>query len=258
MENYLYLSLLPEALIYSQLPPERFGKYLAIGDKRLSQGPAMFFQVDPDFTSDHFKMDAARAKCVQHADGSPRRSSYVSVYNVLSHIPISALGTLHLSTKDGITLSLDKSDESPPSRDGFHLYQELCPVVPRVASPLGPKEFAKLVTDPSNTVFLPRIVFCDLRLDGMATDPEKSSASNLPYSNINHLRECLTSLKYKSSKLTKTVHRNLRRDLIYPVVDSGFYVGDQEDFIYYPFPNEDDLGGVHHRWWNSATSVSLP
>ena len=256
METYLYLSLIPEALIYSQLPPELFGKYMAIGDKKLTRGPAIFFALDPAFTSDTFQFEKAREKCVPHPDGSPRRSSYISVYNVLSNIPISALGKLYLTTKDGITLELERTTEAPPERKGFHCYQEICPVYPKVASPLGPRAFAKFVTDPKNPVFLPRLAFCELRLDGLATDPEKSSASNLPYQDLNHLRECLTSLKYKTDKMTKSVHRDLQKDLIYPVVDQGFFVGDQQDFAYYPFPGVDDLEEVHHIWWRSATSVS--
>jgi hypothetical protein len=256
METYLYLSLIPEALIYSQLTPELFGNYIAIGDKKLTRGPAIFFSLDPDFKSDAFQLDKAREKCTPHPDGSPRRSSYVSVYNVLSSIPISALGNLHLTTKDGITMTIERSTEPLKERKGFHFYQEICPVYPKVASPLAPHDFAKFVTDPDNPVFLPRLVFCDLRLDGLATDPEKSSASNLPYKDLNHLRECLTSLKYKTDKMTKIVHRDLQKDLIYPVVESGFFVGDQEDFAYYPFPDADDLDGAHHKWWRSATSVS--
>ncbi|MFO7725174.1 MAG: hypothetical protein R6V45_06450 [Oceanipulchritudo sp.] len=256
METYLYLSLIPEALIYSHLPPDRFGKYLAIGDKKLTRGPAVFFSLDPDFESDAFRLAEARTKCVPHPDGSPRRSTYVSVYNVLANIPVSAIGNLYLTTKDGVTLAIEPASSGPPARKGFHLYQELCPVNPRVASPLGPREFARFVTDPANPVFLPRIVFCELRLNGMATDPEKSSASNLPYTDLNHLRECLTSLRHRQDKMTKIVHRDLNRNLLYPVLDSGFFVGDQKAFTFYPFPDEDDLEGVHHLWWSSATSVS--
>ena len=192
METYLYLSLIPEALIYSQLPPDLFGKYLAIGDKKLTRGPAIFFALAPDFQSDAFKLQDARAKCYPHPDGSPRRSSYVSVYNVLSNVPISAIGNLYLTTKDGITLELSPTRELPQPRKGFHLYQEICPVLPKVASPLGPREFSGFVTNPKNTVFLPRLMFAELRLNGLSTDPEKSSASNLPYKDLNHLRECLT------------------------------------------------------------------
>lgn len=256
MENYLYLSLIPEALIFSQLPPERFGKYLAIGDKKLTRGPAMFFKVDPSFESDAFQLAGAREKCVAHPDGSPRRSTYVSVYSALANIPVSALGNLYLTTKDGLTLELSPSSAPLPERSGFHLYQELCPVNPKVASPLGPEEFCRYVTNPEQPVFIPRLVFCELRLNGLARDPEKSSARNLPYKDVNHIRECLTALKYRTDKMTKIVHRDLNRELIYPVVENAFFVGDQEDVRAYPFPSEEELEGPHHTWWSSATSVS--
>lgn len=256
MDTYLYLSLIPEALILSQLPPDRFGKYLAIGDKKLTRGPAIFFALDPAFQSDAFRLEEARDKCTPHPDGSPRRSTYVSVYNVLANIPLGAFRQLYLTTKDGLTLELEASSEMPQDRQGFHLYQEICPVYPKVASPLGPKAFARYVTDPSHAISLPRLVFCELRLNGMATDPEKSAAGNLPYKDLNHLRECLTSLKYRRDKMTKIVHRDLNKDLLYPVLDTGFYVGDTEGCLYYPFPDEDELEGKHHLWWSSATSVS--
>ena len=43
MSVYLYLSLIPEALIASMLPPLDFGTYLAIGTKKRTRGQAMFF-----------------------------------------------------------------------------------------------------------------------------------------------------------------------------------------------------------------------
>lgn len=61
MKQYLYLSLIPEALILSNLNPARFGKYLAIGDKKLTRGPACFFAVDPTFNSPDLSLEAARA-----------------------------------------------------------------------------------------------------------------------------------------------------------------------------------------------------
>ncbi|MCC5835070.1 MAG: hypothetical protein JJU20_10085 [Opitutales bacterium] len=255
METYLYFSLLPEALIYSQLPPERFGKYLAIGDKKTTRGSAIFFAVDPAFESEAFRLKEARDKCTPHADGSPRRSTYVSVYGVLANLPIESLGTLYLTTKDGLSLEIKPGKYKAPNRPGLHLYQELCPVSPKVASPLEPLEFSQHITNPQNPVYLPRAVFCDLRLNGLATDPEHSSAANLPYRDLNHLRECLTSLKYKTDKMTKIVQRDLDPSLLYYTLGSGFYVGDPEHFAYYPMPSEDDLENKHLSWWTSASSA---
>lgn len=239
MELYLYLSLLPEALIFSQLPPDRFGKYMAIGDKKLTRGSALFFALDPNLDAPPLRLSEGREKCVQHFDGSPRRSTYVSVYGALANIPISAFGNLYLSTKDGIVIELSQAEYKDNVKPGLKLYQEICPVVPKVASPLAPKEFVRYVTDPKHPVYLPRMVCCDLRLNGLASDPEKSSAANLPYPDINHLRACLTVLNHKGDKMTKIVHRDIDRDLLYYTVGNGFYVGDQESFIYYPMPSEE-------------------
>ena len=42
MDIYLYLSLIPEALIASMLPPEEFGTYLAVGTKDPWPGDVFF------------------------------------------------------------------------------------------------------------------------------------------------------------------------------------------------------------------------
>ena len=254
METYLYLSLIPEALIFSQLSPDQFGKYLSIGDKKTSRGHALFFSVDPSIKSDVLKLDAARAKCIAHADGTPRRSSYASIYAALANIPISALGNLYATTTDGITLELQPQQYTPSTNPGLHLYQEISPVNPQVASPLEPEAFARFVTNPQTPICLPRVCFCDLRLNGLATDPERSSADNLPYENVVHLRECLTALKYNPTKMTKIVRREMLSTRLFPVIDKAFYVGDQDHFVSWPLPSEEALESKHYRWWNSATS----
>ena len=172
---------------------------------------------------------------------------------VLANVPIGALRNLYLTTADGLTLELQRQPYEPANDPGLHLYQEICPVQPRVASPLEPRQFAHYVTNPANPVFLPRIAFCELRLEGLAQDPERSNAGNLPYRNINHLRECLTALKYKSDKMTKIVMRDMETNRVFPVMTNGFFVGDQEDFAFYPLPSEDEQATMHFRWFNSAT-----
>ena len=104
MTVHLYLSLLPEALIVSMLPPEEFGQYYATGHQYKSKGQAMFFELDPAFRSDAFYIDEAVARCVPHADGTPKNSVYVSVYRVLEHVPVKVIGKLYLSTAYGLSL----------------------------------------------------------------------------------------------------------------------------------------------------------
>ena len=128
METYLYYSLVPEALIASQLPPEKFGQYYATGYEYKSKGQALFFDVDPARLGDYFDLDAAFARCVTHPDGRPKSSVYVSTYRVLEHIPVSALGTLHLTTAYGATLGLERATGELPTDTELHLYKELAPV----------------------------------------------------------------------------------------------------------------------------------
>ena len=48
MKIHYYLSLIPDSLIASMLPPEEFGSYYALGSHKRSRGQAIFFEIDPD------------------------------------------------------------------------------------------------------------------------------------------------------------------------------------------------------------------
>ncbi|HKK18488.1 MAG TPA: hypothetical protein VJ952_07380 [Opitutales bacterium] len=254
-EKYLYLSFTPEALIFSMLPPQSFGKYLAIGDKKQSSSHAIFLEVDPEIEIEGMKIGTARERCVNHSDGTARRSAYVSIYRVLERVPLSALGDLHLATKDGLVLTLTKSEYSPAANQKRFLYQEVCPVSPRVVTTLEPLEFCRYVTNVENPLYIPKIAFADMKLGELAEDPEGGAVSNLPYPSINHLRSCLASLDAKPGKKTKIERRGMRPDIIFYMVQNGFYIGDQEDFLFYRMPDEELLLGQHNRWWNSAAKI---
>lgn len=254
-KKYLYLSFTPEALIFSMLPPEEFGKYLAIGDKKETSSHAIYLEVDPDIDIEGIKMDVARSRCCEHSDGTPRRSAYVSIYRVLERVPLSALGNLHLATKDGLVLTLKQSEYSSQTSQSRFLYQEICPVSPRVVSNLEPREFCEYVTNEDNPLYMPKIAFADLKIGELSEDPENGEISNLPYPSIDHLRSCLASIDSKDGKKTKIERRGMRAEIVFFMVHKGFYIGDQNDFLYYPIPDEDALLGEHNRWWNSAAKI---
>ena len=90
MSMHLYFSLIPEALIASMLPPERFGQYYATGHKFKSKGQALFFEIDPSFRHEYFDIDGAFARCAAKADGTPKNSVYISMYRVMERAPRSA------------------------------------------------------------------------------------------------------------------------------------------------------------------------
>lgn len=252
MTVHLYLSLVPEALIASMLSPEEFGTYYAVGTKKKSSGQAMFFEVDPDFRSKYFRINEGISRCVPHDDGTPKASIYISVYRVLEHVPLEALGKFYLVTQDGRTLGLESTSEIPAMDDGLHLYKEMAPVTPVIASRLNPLEFYDLIVkNPTSLVTLPAIVFAELRLDELAEDPEMGQVGDLPYSNLDHLREVLKDLKTKPVA-TKMVDRASPATFAYRTVKNGFFVGNENEMAYYPLPSSEVLRETNYRWWRSA------
>ena len=109
MTTHYYLSLFPtEALIASQLEPEQFGSYMAIGSRKGSAEQIMFAELEPGFGTD-FDWEFAQAKCIPHETGEPKNSLYLSVYRVLEHAPLDRIGALYLTTRDGRSLKLEKT-----------------------------------------------------------------------------------------------------------------------------------------------------
>jgi len=190
---------------------------------------------------------------VPHEDGSPKRSIYISVYRVLENMPMGAIQKLHLTTQDGRTLSLDPDGKLPDGGDELHLYREISPVSPLVVSTFGPRAFYELIVkNPTSLVKLPAICFAELRLGNLARDPQNGDVGDLPYSNMEHLRNCLMALRTKLVS-SKMVDRLPSGGISYRTVKNGFFVGNQEKLLYFPLPSEKELVRDHYRWWRSAT-----
>ncbi|MCC6134632.1 MAG: hypothetical protein LM550_04825 [Candidatus Contendobacter sp.] len=253
MTVHLYFSLIPEALIASMLPPEQFGQYYATGHKYKSKGQAIFFEVDPSFRHGFFPIDEGIGRCTAHPDGTPKNSVYISIYRVLEHIPVSALGKLYLSTAYGHTLGLSRTEAAPPDASGgLHMYQDLAPVNSLVVSTQGPAAYYQDVTSqPAKFIRFPGICFVELGLGALATDPENGPVGDLPYSFMHHLREALLEVNPKD-KHTKLVHRVHSLEFPYRMIKSGFYMGNGPDLAFYPMPSHDALRREHNSWWRSA------
>lgn len=254
MKIYYYLSLIPESLIASMLPPEEFGNYYALGSHKRSRGQAIFFEIDPAKAGEGVNVAEAEARCVPHEDGSPRKSSYLRIYRALESLPTAALVRLYLTTDDGRTLAIDPVDYTAEEDRPLHLYQEICPVSPRVVSKLNPYDFCKRLTSPKGPVFVPRIVFAEMKLEALASDPDSTQVDNLPYLNLDHLRDCLRELRHTYAKPNKTVIRQMKQDVLFRTVRGGFYLGDQESFAYFPLPTKEELETTYYPWWRSALS----
>jgi hypothetical protein len=254
---HLYLSLIPEALIASMLSPEEFGVYYAVGTAKKARGQAIFFEVDPDFRHDYFRIDEGIRRCVPHEDGSPKASIYISVYRVLEHMALHALQRLYLVTSDGRVLGLDAGEEPQEEEEGLHLYQEIAPVNPLVVSSLGPRRFYELIVrSPSSLLRLPAICFVELRLGELADDPEHGAIGDLPYSRTGHLRQCLMDLATKRVD-AKMVNRTEPATFLYRTIKSGIFVGNDAELKFFPLPPPDKLRTDNYRWWRSAEMACL-
>jgi hypothetical protein len=250
MTIHLYLSLIPEALVASHLPPEEYGAYLSLGPKKRSQGQAVFFKLSEAYARE--KLDAYPG-IEELRNGRLRRSAYLGIHRVLEHTPVEAIESLHLTTNDGHVLTLLPAEYQPVPGPRYHLYQEFCPVTPRVASTLEPREFAAAITDGTKAVSLPALVFAGLMLERLGDDPEASGVDNLPYRSIEHLRDCLRELRAKQTKATKLVVRHLEQDVLFRTIHRGFYVAFQGGgFRFFPMPEREALETAHYAWWRSA------
>lgn len=253
MTKYIYLTCNPEALVASMLPPEGFGMYLSTGTKKRNKGQAIFFEIDYETIGNLIDVDSLNKRCVAKPDGSPKSSVYLSVYKVLEIIPLAALKSLYLTTDHGCVLELKKSvyDKTKEPLNDLHLYQELCPVNPMVASSLAPSVFLKKLTDGSIPIVLPKLFFVELKLGELATNPLSGSAEHLPYPNIGHLRDCLEIIRGEYEKHMKTVHRIFAGELLYRTIDTGFYVGSKDDILYYPYPRMAELEKLNYNFFRA-------
>ena len=252
MTVHLYLSLMPEALIASMLTPEEFGVYYAVGTAKKARGQAMFFEIDPDYRHEALRIEEGVSRCVPHEDGAPKASIYVSVYRVLERVALDAIKKLYLVTQDGRVLGLDSGTDIPGDSDGLHLYQEIAPVHPLVVSTYGPRDFFDLmVKNPTSLICLPAVCWVKLRLGALADDPEMGPVGDLPYTNIDHLRECLVDLRSKPFH-SKMVNRTHPAAFAYRMIKNGVFVGNQKQLRYFPMLSQEELREKHYRWWRSA------
>jgi hypothetical protein len=252
MKQHLYFSLMPEALIASNLEPDDFGAYFSIGTEGKTRGQAAFFEIDPTFRNPFFPIDEGLKRCVPHPDGKPKSSVYISVYRVAEHIPLSSVGQLNLTTQDGRNLGIDKVRNLPVDEEGLHLYHEIAPLHPLIVSSLGPQAFhAFLMKGGEKFLSVPALCWADLRLDELANNPETGAIKDLPYQNVDHLRSCLTELK-KFGLKTKMVDRIQPPSFLYRTIKHGIFFGTGEGLSMYALPSRETLLEKHYHWWRSA------
>jgi hypothetical protein len=255
MDTHLYLVCYKyDALVASHLPPEEFAPYMAVGLDRRTNNRVMFIEIDPaKLDRQALDLEKGLSRCVPHEDGSPKRSCYVCIYRALERVPREAMGPLYLTTRDGHVLGLDPQDYREPHKEDSHIegqrmFVELCPMQPRVVSTLSPGEYGTVMTDPSEAVHVPRLLFCDCKID---RDPGGRLAGYLPYSDHAHIEDCLDQLQNEGKQM-KIVDRHPSLRSLYRTIAHGFYVADQAGTMAYYLPEPEQLNDKYYTWWRSA------
>ena len=255
MTIHYYLTLYPmEAMIASQLEPEAFGAYMAIGARSGSSERLIFAEVREEAIADAFDLDYARSRCVPHADGSPKNSVYLSVYRALEAAPLNALGLLYLVTKDGRSLVLEPVEypDSDPWK-GSALYQELCPARPLVVSSLNPGDFIRYIVEDSSKLTMPSVFFADLLMPELTGDAYTGNVGGYFDTKLKHLEACLGELSSVEGKMSKVVDRSASASFNYQVIGAGLYVGRRGGVpVFYAMPSREVLKVRHYDWGKSA------
>jgi len=248
-----YLTVSPvEALIASELDPETFGCYMAIGSRKGSAEQLIFIELEEGF-GDFFDWGFAKRKCVAHSDGQLKSSLYMSIYRVLENVPLKHMKSMYLVTQDGRTLELPKSEYIPTDDwKGCALYKEICPVIPLVASPLSPGKFSEYLLNDTHKVQVPAIVFADIRVlkrDNLEHSGNVGTVSKLA---IDHIHDCIGQVALSDDKMTKTVDRSFCSKFTYQTIATGVYAADSSGIAFYPMPDMETLKRDNYDWGRSA------
>lgn len=250
---HYYLTIWPvEALIASQLTPEQFGTYMAVGSRKGSAEQLIFVEVEEGF-GDFFDWDFAKKKCVPHPNGDPKCSLYMSVYRVLENVPLKYFKSLYLTTHDGRTLELPKTEyQAQENWTGCALYKELCPVTPLVASPLPPGKFANYLVTDGDKVQVPSIVFADIRVLGQDNLRFSGHVGTVSKLALDHIHDCIGQVALNGVKKSKIVDRSFGSKFTYQRIATGIYAADSSDIIFYPMPDKETLKKENYDWARSA------
>ena len=258
-QKHLYAIMHPNfALVASQLPPAEFGRYYSVGSARYYSGKMLFIEVDINFRNDYFPIEEYLEQTVEHADGSPKMTKFISSYRVLEHLSMESLGALYAATSGGDILRLDPQPYSPlPSPGGISIIQELNPIQLLIASTYDHQQLGDYITTPGSPRSCPKLFFTQISLDvdRFLADRKKNPflAAPIPGVHPQKLAETLESLKSDPKPRTKSIGIQSIFDRIsYSRIINGFFVATQGQLKHYPMPSQEQLQRDHFSWWKHS------
>jgi len=129
-QKHLYMIVFPiNALVASQLEPDKFGEHYTVGGEKHYSGKVIFAEIDIEYRNKTCNIQKYLDLTVPHEDGSPKKTKFIKSYGVIEDIDISAIQKLHLCTSNGKVLSLEPSEYTAINEPGMiRTYQEITPL----------------------------------------------------------------------------------------------------------------------------------
>jgi hypothetical protein len=255
-KKHLYAIVHPNyALVASQLEPEDFGRYYSVGTARYYSGKMVFVEVDINYRNSYFPIDEYLALTVEHADGTPKMTKFISSYRVLEHLTLDSLQDLFVVTTSGEVLRIGrKSFTEDHSAERVRIIQELNPISLLVASTYDPTSLGSYLTTPGNPRGCPTLFFTQIDLDvrKFLADWAKNPFMSAPIPGVHpqKLASVLEEMLKDPKPRTKSIGIQSIFDRIsYSKLVQGFFVADGKSLLHYPMPSEESLKREHYTWW---------
>ncbi|MFZ1290631.1 MAG: hypothetical protein WAR79_11110 [Melioribacteraceae bacterium] len=255
-EKHLYMIVFPiNALVASQLEPERFGEHYTMGSAKHFSGKVIFAELDINFRNDYFEIDKYLALTVLDTDGLPKKTKFISSYNVLEHVELSAIKKLFLCTINGKVLPIEPSEYTAYNQPGMiRIYQEITPLETLVASNKDQRDFGKFITTGTKSKGAPKICFTqiDFNIDHFFETNKNKEIFTIDLPGVNPYRfyNCVNELVEKPDKTTKTISLgSLLKEISYKFLRHGFWFASGEELKFFPMPSETELENKYYYWW---------
>ncbi|MGE5400276.1 MAG: hypothetical protein ACM3S2_07720 [Ignavibacteriales bacterium] len=254
--KHLYMIVFPiNALVASQLEPEKFGEHYTMSSAKHFSGKVIFAELDIDFRNDYFEIERYLALTVPHDDGTPKRTKFISSYKVLENVPLSVIKELFLVTTNGKVLPILPAEYTAYNEPGLiRIYQEICPLETLVASTKDQREFGKFITTQTRSKGAPKICFTqiDFNLDEFFRSNKNKDIITIDLPDVNPYRfyDCIMELKNNPDKLTKTISLgSMLKDISFKFLRHGFWFVAGEEMRFFPMPSMTDLENKYYYWW---------
>jgi hypothetical protein len=256
-EKRLYMVVFPiNALISSQLDPEKFGEHFTSSSSKHFSGKVIFAEIDMNYRHPYFDIDKYLDLTVPHEDGSPKRTKFISVYRVLEHVDLDAIKKLYLVTTNGKALPLEPAPYTQRVYDPkiLRIYQEITPLENLIVSTFDQTEFGKFITTQTKSKGCPKICFTqiDFDIENFLESNKNKELFKIDLPGVNPYRfyDCIMELKNKPEKYNKTINLGgILREISYKFLKRGFWFAEGDKIKFFPMPNLNDLENKYFYWW---------